>query len=48
VVVDGKEEKQYDSIVTIGGGRVIFDSSDSLHYLAQKGKSIFLVEERIN
>ena len=47
VVVDGKEEKQYDGIVTIGGGRIVFDSSDSLHYLALKGKGIFLVEERI-
>ncbi|HDQ00517.1 MAG TPA: hypothetical protein ENN22_15225 [bacterium] len=47
VVVDGKEEKQYDGIVTLGGGRVIFDSPDSLHYLAFKGSSIYLVEERI-
>ena len=47
VVVDGKEEKQYDGIVTLGGGRVIFDSPDSLHYLAIKGSSIYLVEERI-
>ena len=41
VVVDGKEEKQYDGIITIGGGKIIFDSSDSLHYLALKGESIF-------
>jgi hypothetical protein len=54
VVVDGKEEKQYDAIVTVGGGRVIFDSPDSLHYLAhsehylaQEGK-VYLVEEEIN
>jgi hypothetical protein len=47
VVVDGKEEKKYDGIVTIGGGKIIFDSPDSLHYLAVKGESIFLVEERI-
>ena len=47
VVVDGKEGKGYDGIVTIGGGRIIFDSPDSLHYLATKGASIYLVEERI-
>lgn len=47
VVVDGKEEKQYDDIVTLGGGKVVFDSEDSLHYLARKGNSIYLVEEKI-
>lgn len=47
VVVDGEEGKQYDGIVAEGGGRIIFDSPDSLHYLAAKGKDIYLVEERI-
>jgi acetyl esterase/lipase/Tol biopolymer transport system component len=46
VVVDGKEEKQYDGIVTLGGGKILFDSADSLHYLALKGSSIYLLEER--
>jgi hypothetical protein len=44
VVVDGKEEQQYDNIAA---GKIIFDSSDSLYYLASKGTSVFLVEERI-
>ena len=47
VVVDGKEGKQYDSIVYLGGGKIMFDSADSLHYLALKGGGIYLVEERI-
>ncbi len=47
VVVDGKEGQPYDSIVAIGGGRIVFDSADSLHYLAQKGDDIYLVEGRI-
>ena len=47
VVVDGDEGKQYDSVVTIGGGGIVFDSPDRLHYLAMKGNSIYLVEERI-
>jgi len=38
VVVDGKEGKQYDNILG-EGGKIIFDSSDSLHYLALKGNS---------
>jgi hypothetical protein len=47
VVVDGKEGKPYDDIVNRGGGRIVFDSSDSLHYLALKGNGIYLVEERL-
>ncbi|HLG29688.1 MAG TPA: hypothetical protein VI387_05710, partial [Candidatus Brocadiales bacterium] len=51
-VVDEKEGKQYDDIVTFGGGRIIFDSPDSLHYLAlsltiEEGSNIYFVEERI-
>jgi len=42
VVVDGEEGKQYDGILP-----VLFDSPDILHYLAQKGNSIYLAEERI-
>ena len=46
VVVDGEEGKEYDGFV--GGGRIIFDSPDSLHHLALKGSSsIYLVEERV-
>ena len=47
VVVDGREGEQYDGIVTLGGGRIIFDSADSLHYLALRGADIYLVEERV-
>ena len=47
VIVDGKEGKPYGGIATMGGGRIIFDSADSLHYLAAKGADIYLVEERI-
>jgi hypothetical protein len=47
VVVDGKEGRGYDGIVVAGGGRIIFDSADSLHYLARKGDEIYLVEEKI-
>jgi len=56
VVVDGKEEKQYDEIVMKGGqgARIIFETPVSLHYLAVKAhgegerqQSIYLVEESI-
>jgi hypothetical protein len=39
-------QKQYGGIVTLGGGRVVFDSPDNLHYLVLKGNSIYLVEVR--
>jgi len=48
VVVDGEEGSQYDSIVAPkGGGGIVFDSPDQLHYLAQKDNAFYLVEERI-
>ncbi len=46
VVVDGEEGKQYDGIVK--GGGPIFDSPDRLHYLANVGSQIFLVEEQFS
>ena len=49
VVMDGKEGNQYDAIIALGtkgAGRIVFDSADSLHYLAAKGRGIYLVEER--
>jgi len=46
VVVDGEEGRKYDAIVGIGW-QIVFDSPDSIHYLARKGNSIFLVEEMI-
>ena len=47
MVVDGKEELRYDGILILGGGKFQFDSSESLHYLATKGNSIYLVEQAI-
>lgn len=44
VVVDGMEGKRYDA--SVPGGKIIFDSPGSLHYLAVKGGEIILVEER--
>ncbi len=48
VVVDGEEGKQYDSIISVEGGEIIFDSPDSLYYHATDGNNIYLVGERIN
>jgi hypothetical protein len=47
VVVDGTEGKQYNVIITANGGGISFDSSNSFHYLAFKGDSVYLVEERV-
>jgi hypothetical protein len=46
VVVDGIAGRLYDGILTIRGGRIVFDSPDILHFLAAIGKGIFLVEYR--
>jgi hypothetical protein len=47
VVVDGQEQKPYDAIVNTGGGKLLFDSPDSFHYLAVNGDNIYLVEETL-
>ena len=47
VVVDNKEEIHYDEVYVIGKESVIFDSFDSIHYLATRDKNIYLVEFKI-
>jgi hypothetical protein len=47
MVVDGQAGELYDSIVTLGGGRIIFDSPYHLHYFATKRDNVYLVEERL-
>ena len=45
VVIDDHAGKKYRDIVAIGGGRIVFDSPRSLHYLTLADESIFLIEE---
>jgi WD40 repeat protein len=55
VVVDEEKGKEYDifgrdfgvSVSKLGLKRIIWDSADSFHYLAQKDNGIYLVEETI-
>lgn len=47
VVVDGEEQKRYDALITLGGGRIVFNEPGNLYYyLVLKGTNIYLVEER--
>jgi hypothetical protein len=43
-VVDGKQQKPYDLIVRAGEAKIIFDCFGNLHYIAQKGNDVYLVE----
>jgi hypothetical protein len=45
VVVDGIEGNRYDTVVTLGGAKIHFDTPDRIHYLAAKGGELFFVEE---
>jgi len=49
VVVDGKEGNQYDDFYLMPSDlkMIVFDTSESLHYLAVKDSDIYLVEEKI-
>ena len=47
VVVDGKELQGYMDIVSIGGGRIVFDSSNNIHFLALKNNKFYLIEQEL-
>ena len=47
VVVGGKAGKRYAQIITQRGGRIIFDSPNSLHYLAAESGIIYLVRTKL-
>ncbi|MCX7702480.1 MAG: hypothetical protein N2234_00030 [Planctomycetota bacterium] len=57
MVVNGNEGEKYDVIVTIGPKKIVFDPTENLshlsgtgcsfRYLAAKGSSVYLVEERL-
>jgi hypothetical protein len=48
VVVDGQEGKKYDNIiVAMEVGKIVWDNPDQIHYLAQKGNAVYLVEEKL-
>jgi hypothetical protein len=49
VVLDGREGRKYDLVLNgsgdAGGHVVVFDSSNQFHYLALRGRDVYLVEE---
>ncbi len=48
VVVDGVEGNHYDSVITLGGGKVAFADDSHFHYLAVRDGELLLVEEMID
>lgn len=47
VSVDGEAEQPYDGIITLGGGRIVFDSPQTFHYLGVKRADIYLVGGKV-
>jgi hypothetical protein len=49
VVLDGAEGPEYDAVIVngYGGGRVVFGTATSFHYMAVRGKASYLVEETL-
>jgi sugar lactone lactonase YvrE len=47
VVIDGKERRESDITPLIGMGRIVFDSPDTVRYIAVKGNHIFHAVEKI-
>jgi WD40 repeat protein len=47
VVLDGDRGTRYDAFVMRGGGKIMFDSPTSFHYIVIENYGFLLVEERI-
>lgn len=47
VLVNGVQGNKYETIMTMGGGSILFDGADQMHYLAIKGGKLVLVEEKL-
>jgi hypothetical protein len=47
VLVNGAQGSKYETIMTMGGGSIIFDGVAQMHYLAIKEGKIVLVEEKL-
>ena len=47
VLINGAPGNKYETIMTMGGGSVIFDGIEKMHYMAIKGGKLLLVEEQL-
>lgn len=47
VLVNGVPGNKYETIMTMGGGSILFDGADQLHYIAIKDGKLILVEEKL-
>lgn len=47
VLVNGVSGNKYETIMTMGGGSILFDGADQLHYIAIKDGKLILVEEKL-
>jgi Tol biopolymer transport system component len=46
VVLDGQEGRVYENLLSLGGGKIVFDAPDRFHYLATSGQDIYIVQEQ--
>ncbi len=47
VVLDGQEGKPYENLLSLGGGKIVFDTPGRFHYLATRGQDIYVVQEQL-
>lgn len=47
VLLNGVPGNKYETIMTMGGGSILFDGADQMHYLAIKDGKLILVEEKL-
>jgi hypothetical protein len=46
MVLDDQEGKPYENLLSLGGGKIVFDAPDRFHYLATRGQDIYVVQEQ--
>jgi hypothetical protein len=46
-VLDDQEGKPYETLLSLGGGKIVFDAPDRFHYLATRGQDIYMVQEQL-
>ena len=47
MVLDDQEGKPYENLLSLGGGKIVFDAPDRFHYLATRGQDIYVVQEQL-
>jgi hypothetical protein len=46
MILDEQEGKPHENLLSLGGGKIVFDAPDRFHYLVTRGQDIYVVQEQ--